>query len=194
MRNQNLVQALAPALAWSSLTLLCMALPGCSEELSSLEGIYEIQSWSENTRGCDSDGESILAMQSDDHFYLKAENFFDQEFLNLVMCEGVEACAVLAADDTINLGFGLDSGSDSQGWTGAGYSLGGSESCSGEIRDNRLAETSSGELRFEIRRTFVAEVPLDSEGFCDSDVAIEMAASQGCEALEVTSAVQVRDL
>lgn len=174
--------------------LTALVLSGCGEDLTALEGIYEIQTWTESATGCDSDGDSILAMQTDDHFYPKAENLFGQEFLNLVLCEGREACAALAAEDTINLGFGLDSGGDSQGWTGSGYTLGGSATCSGEVRDNQLSETSGGELRFEIRRTFVEDVPLDNEGFCDSDAAIEMAASQGCEALEVTSAVQVSDL
>jgi hypothetical protein len=156
--------------------------------------VYEIQTWTENTTDCNSDGESILDMKTDDHFYVKAENLFGQEFLNIVLCEGLSACSAQAAEDTINLGFGLDSGSDGAGWTGSGYSLGGSDTCSGEIRDNRLSEAGAGLLRFEVRRTFVENVPLDSEGFCDSDAAIAMAAAQGCEGLEVTSALQVSDL
>lgn len=170
------------------------ALAGCDSEFSALEGVYEIQSWTENTIDCASDGDDVIASKSDDHFYVKAENLFGQEFLNVVQCEGLAACSALAAEDTINLGFGLDSGSDGAGWTGSGYSLGGSESCSGEVRNNRLTETSAGVLRFEIRRTFVENVPLDSDEFCDSDAAIEMAAAQGCEGLEVTSAIQVSDL
>jgi hypothetical protein len=189
MRNRSFFRAFV-----LSTLAIAVTLAGCSEELTALEGVYEIESWTQNDTGCDSDGASILADQTDDHFYLKAENLFGQEFLNLVLCEGLAACTVLAGEDTINLGFGLDSGSDGAGWTGSGYSLGGSDTCSGEIRDNRLEETAGGELRFEIRRTFVEGVPLDADGFCDSDAAIEMAESQGCEGLEVTTAVQVSDL
>jgi len=171
-----------------------LALSACDSELTALEGVYQIQSWTENTTDCASDGDSIIDTENDDHFYVKAENLFGQEFLNIVLCEGLAACSAQAAEDTINIGFGLDSGSDGGGWSGSGYTLGGSDSCSGEIRDNRLTETSAGLLRFEIRRTFVENVPLDSEGFCDSDAATDMAASQGCEGLEVTSAMQVSDL
>jgi hypothetical protein len=167
---------------------------GCSEDLTALEGVYQIQTWTENATGCDSDGDSVLADRTDDHFYLKAESYPGQEFLNLVLCEGLEACAATAAEDTINIGFGFESGSDSAGWRGSGYTLGGSDICSGEVRDTRLSETSAGQLRFEIRRTFVEGVPLDTDGFCDSDAAIAAAASQGCEALEVTTAMQVSDL
>lgn len=183
-----------PTTILASLAVAALSLMACDGELSALEGVYEIQSWTENTTDCASDGESIIDTMSDDHFYVKAENLFGQEFLNVVHCEGLAACSAQAAEDTINLGFGLDSGSDGAGWTGSGYTLGGSESCSGEIRNNQLTESADGSLRFEIRRTFVEDVPLDSEGFCDSDAAIEMAASQGCEGLEVSSAIQVSDL
>jgi hypothetical protein len=176
------------------LALAAFATSACGEDLTALEGVYQIQTWTENTTDCASDGESIIDAKSEDHFYVKAENLFGQEFLNIVHCEGLAACSAQAAEDNINLGFGLDSGSDGAGWSGSGYSLGGSETCSGEIRANRLTETSAGILRFEIRRTFVVDVPLDSEGFCDSDAAIEIAAGQGCEGLEVNSAMQVSDL
>lgn len=183
-----------PKLILASFAALALATSACDGDLSALEGVYQIQSWSENMTDCASDGDSIIDMKSDDHFYVKAENLFGQEFLNVVHCEGLAACSAQAAEDTIHLGFGLDSGSDGDGWVGSGYTLGGSESCNGEIRDNRLTETAEGLLRFEIRRTFVENVPLDSEGFCDSDAAKEMAASQGCEGLEVSSAMQVSDL
>jgi hypothetical protein len=173
---------------------LAIMVSGCDDDLTALEGVYEIQTWTENTTGCDSDGDSILEERSDDHFYLKAENLFGQEFLNLVLCEGLDTCLTTAAEDTINLGFGLDSGSDGAGWTGSGYTLGGSDTCSGEVRNNSLVESEAGQLRFEIRRTFVEDVPLDSDGFCDSDAAIAAAESQGCEGLEVTTAMQVSDL
>ncbi len=176
------------------IVLLACALPACDSELTALEGVYQIQSWSENTTDCTSDGDSIIDAKNDDHFYVKAESLFGQEFLNIVHCEGLAACSAQAAEDALNIGFGLDSGSDSAGWSGSGFSLGGSDTCSGEIRDNRLTETSDGLLRFEIRRTFVDNVPLDSEGFCDSDAAIAMAAPQGCEGLEVNIAMQVSDL
>lgn len=173
---------------------LAMLAGGCDGDLTALEGVYEIQTWSVNEVGCDTDGDSVLEERTDDHFYLKAENLFGQEFLNLVLCEGLETCLVTAAEDTINLGFGLDSGSDGAGWTGSGYTLGGSDTCSGEVRSNSLIETTGGQLRFEIRRTFVEDVPLDGEGFCDSDAAIAAAESQGCEGIEVTTAMQVSDL
>ncbi len=180
--------------ALCTITLAALVFPACDSELSALEGVYEVQTWTENETSCASDGDSIIDMEVDDHLYVKAENLFGQEFLNVVTCEGLADCSAQAAEDTIHLGFGLDSGSDGNGWTGSGYTLGGSETCSGQIRNNRLSETSDGLLRFEIRRTFVEDVPLDSEGFCDSDAAIESATGQGCESIEVISAMQVSDL
>ena len=167
---------------------------GCDSEITGWEGIYELQSWTDNQSGCDSEGMSILEMQSDDHFYVKAENLLGQEFLNVAFCEGLDACTALAAGDTINLEYGLDQGGDQTGWIGSGYTLGGSTTCSGEVRHTRLVETAPSELHFEIRRTFVDNVPLDTEGFCDSDAALEMADAQGCEGIEQVTAMQVSDL
>jgi hypothetical protein len=170
--------------------------PACGGgETTALEGIYEVQSWTLNEAGCEAEGASVLADQNETFFYLKTESFFGQEFVNLVFCASAEECSSLASDDsTINLGFGFEEGSDSSGWRGQGYTLGGSDTCSGEVRNNELTEVEEGSLRFRVERSFVEDVPLDGEGFCDEDAAIRQAESKGCESLEVVGASFVQGL
>lgn len=174
---------------------LTLALPllGCAEDLTALEGVYTIESWTENETGCDAPGPSILETKAEKAIYLKAVNFLGAEFINVVKCPDLETCRNEAADDVIDLGgITFEKGSDSAGWSGLSDTLDGS--CTGDVFENLLLSADDGTLRVEQRGTAVENAPRDSDDFCDRDAAAELAAPLPCGRLEIFTAVQVEDL
>jgi len=170
------------------LPLLAVFLFACDDGGTAASGIYQIASWTENVDGCDAEGASIAADNSDDFLYVKNSEFFGQEFVSVATCLDLDTCRTDAADDTINLGgFAFEKGSDSDGWTSSGYFISGSDTCSGEVFEDRLLIADDG-VTIERRAKAVDGIPTDSDGFCDGDAAETMAKSLPCSRLEVIQA------
>ena len=103
------------------ITLLGLFLIGCGGGDgggTSFEGIYRVDTWTDNTTGCAAEGPSV-AMMNDPLHYVKNENVFGSTFVNVKSCDDIATCTTEANDaDTIHIGsFGFDEGSDSAGWT-----------------------------------------------------------------------------
>lgn len=164
---------------------------------SAFEGVYEASAWTENTAGCDAEGPSKLANESQTMFYIKLENFFG-EFLNIKFCADLATCQEEAGDaDTIHLGsYTFEDGGD-DGWSVGWYSGFGDFDtgiCDGDWVEAEL--TSSGEdgVRLEVRRTAAGGFMEDSDGFCDDDAGREAAEGQPCTELEVLTAGRIGDI
>ena len=169
--------------------LLALFLFACDDGGTAAEGIYEIASWTENVDSCDSEGASIAADEFDEFLYVTNSEFFGQEFVSVATCLDLETCRMDVADDSINLsGFAFEDGSDSAGWSGSGYFISGSDTCSGEVFEDRLLVTDEG-VTIERRSKDVEGIPKDSDGFCDGDAAKKMAKSLPCTRLEVIGAL-----
>lgn len=179
---------------WLTMMAIAIALHGsvgCGDDGSALQGIYAIDTWTDNAAGCDAEGESILDTQSDTALYLKEENFLGAKFLSGVLCADVAACAEMAADDeTIHLGrYSFEDGSDADGWR-AGYcsAFCDAGTCDGDYVENVLTSRAEGEIRLETRSTPVTGVADDGDGFCDDAAARAAAEGEACGSLEVIAA------
>jgi len=171
----------------ASLVIFAAACGGDDAGKSSLEGIYEKDSWSlKASGGCDAEGDSVLSEAGRDPFFvIYHAELLGVELLMVAHCASVPECRSTAADGSL-FGLGFDSGSDSSGWTGGGATAGssGGGTCQGEARDFTLEETAGAEATVSIVMTEAGEFPEDDEGFCTTDGARAAAEGMSCTGLE----------
>src|SRR5688572_22874034 len=93
---------------------------GGSGATTELEGIYTLSAWTRNDTGCEAEGPSVLATESEKFLVVRSSSFFGQRFIELVPCTTLAQCRIDAADDVVQFSqFGsVNEGSDSAGWTG----------------------------------------------------------------------------
>jgi hypothetical protein len=169
--------------------VVLVLLVGCGGPLSDLEGIYTIDTWTDNKTTCASEGPSVLATMSDKALFLKEVNFFGERFLNGVHCKDVADCMSKSAEDTIFLdGWAFEHGSDSSGWTGATVFASGTDTCTGSVIDYLMTAPSKGAIRIESSTRMAKPFSKDSMGFCNTDDARKAADGQPCVELEVVTA------
>jgi hypothetical protein len=177
----------------TALLVIALAACGGSDSLTSLEGVYTIQTHTQNPTSCAAEGTSTLP-GSDPVLYIKSENFLGSKFVNVVTCNDVTECQTKARDDmTLNIGgFAFDKGSDSAGWTSHnafGFLVQGM--CQGDVNDSTLTN-AGGSIRIEARQ--IEAVPFAPTGMDCSDAATEAAAAgQPCTQLEVLTAMFTTD-
>ena len=166
-----------------SVNLVCC---GGGDPSTSLEGVYEISTWTENPDGCDAEGPSVLPHPfGTTHFYVKNDSFFGQDFVNVVGCEGVTDCQEEAKDVTFDLSFfgPLLSGNDDEGWTSD------ESSCSGggtiEYPELLMRSEGEGALILESKVKTLDDPPKDNEGFLDCEAGFAQVAPLPCEKLVV---------
>ena len=160
---------------------------GCGGGIESdLEGIYRIDTWTDNPTAC-SEGPSVLADRGDTALYLQAQSLLGTDFLNAETCADVPTCRTTAQGGN-SFGLGFVDGSDDDGWTGTGAQAGGDGAggCQGARRDFSL--TGATMIRIEIRTVTSQPFPEDGEGFCTTDAALDAAEGQPCTGLEVITA------
>lgn len=185
------------------IALLALALAvasGCGgDDGTAFEGIYSIDTWTENPDDCNSDGDSILADQTDTAFYLENANFLGSDFVTGTTCADVDACAMDAAEsDFVLLGFNFNEGNDTDGWeSGAGAFLsndGQGGPCTGAVFLQFMSSPADGVIRIETQNKEIVDLPAGSDGSCDTDVAIEMEPDLPCTSLEVIEGTFAQDL
>lgn len=162
---------------------------GCSGELSTLDGIYEIRSWTESRDGCDAEGASILESRDEPYFAVVEQEFFGTEYLWGNPCADLPACRELSDGDTVLLfGWTFPDGNDDDGWRGyawSAYPLG--DRCGGLVVDLSLASAGDGAVRLERRSTDVPDFAPD-DGECEPEDAAAAAEDLPCTGLEVLTA------
>jgi hypothetical protein len=162
---------------------------------TALEGVYEINSWSENPDACDAEGPSVLPHPfGTTHFYVKNENFFGQSFINVVGCEGVADCQEEAIDTTFDLSFfgPLYSGNDDTGWRNDDSSCGGGGTI--EYPELLMRPEAEGPLMLESRIKTLDDPPRDDEDFLDCEAGFAQVAPLPCEKLVVVRGTLVDTL
>lgn len=161
---------------------------GGDDGLTAFDGVYSIDTWTENPDDCNSEGASILANQTDMSFFVKDDEFFGVEFISVVQCPTVADCAAEAASDSINLSLiSFEEGSDSSGWRGTGAFLGNDgmgSPCNGEVFVNLMTGPADDVVRIEIEHKEVVDFPAEADGNCDTDVVLAQESSFPCTSLE----------
>lgn len=179
------------------LTLALVAGCGSDDPSTDLAGIFEVATWTANPDSCAEEGPPAFEATNYTHFFVRMDEILGQSFISVVPCVELEECRMNAAEtDTIFLGSGfiLDHGSDGDGWSGTSTYIGGGDTCAGTVETAVLTGESeaSVEIRNEIKE--VADVPLDDEGFCDSDAAKEQAEDVPCTQLEVVTGTYLESI
>lgn len=176
-------------------SLLAAGAMACGEDSAptSLEGVYEIQTWTENEEGCDVEGMDILA-SSDGFAFVRHQKFFGSDTVNAGTCPSQAQCEEEAflGDDELRLsGLSFDRGSDSAGWegeVGAVVSSGDSD-CTGTIRKNRMTwDGATLTLRSEDIDVPPFAQSGDAEDPCPFETAVDLAATAPCSSLTVITA------
>jgi hypothetical protein len=171
---------------------LAVAPTACGGDLTALEGVYTISTWTQNDTGCASEGPSVLADMQDTHLFVKADKFFGEEWVSVGLCADAADCEMrLGDDDTIDLsGYIFDSGSDDSGWRGASYfgTRDPDGNCDGTLEENTLTSPGDGQVRIETRSTPVAGFAPDADDFCTVENAQAAKGDAACAELEVLTA------
>lgn len=184
-------------LTMAMVAALVSAASGCGGGLdTSLEGVYSLTTWTENTGGCAAEGASVLDQHSDTAAYVKVESFFGHEFLNVVTCADEGACATEAASDTLNFGsWAFESGSDGDGWTGtSSFASGDPTTCTGAQSKVTMTHPTATTIRIEVRTNQPVTFPPNDAGECTTDDAERLSADAACGTLEVVTATFAADI
>ena len=178
--------------------VLTMLACGCGDSgiETKFEGIYQIDSWTENLDACDLEGPSIMETQSATMMFVRVDNFII-DFLSAMTCLDLENCRQEAADDSFNLSaWAFDTGNDGSGWYGSGTSAysSGDGPCRGEVWQVILTSPEPDHILLAVETTQVEGFEKDADGFCDLDAAESLAQGQPCNSLEVIKASFVENL
>jgi hypothetical protein len=169
-------------------------LAACGGDMSGLTGIYDINTWTENTTACDSEGPP-KEFVSETALYIKEENFFGS-FLNVVPCADIADCETMAGDDdTIHLGnWGFTEGNDDDGWTEtsayAFQDFNDPTLCDATGTDTIMTTPAEGTIRIEVRTSHAEDYPATgpNDDPCPDEAAEAAVAGQPCDSYEVVSA------
>ena len=178
---------------FATAAMLAIALSACGGGISTdFEGIYEIETWTSNTSGCETEGMSVLASQPNQRFYVRTESYYGTDFLNVTLCTTDTACATEAGAEGFDFenGWAFDKGSDGAGWRGALalVTSSGGAPCTGTVSDDTMASPTDGTLRIESRIRQPRPFAPDSDGFCSSDDAIAASSGEPCIRYEAVTA------
>lgn len=173
-------------------------------EMTSLEGIYAISSWTQNQTACGAEGDSILESQGQTTLYVKVENFLGAEFVNVVPCTDTGDCEEMAGDSgTIHVGqWGFEEGSDDDGWRNVWYSVFDNfeddTQCDGRRVEDVMTAPSEGGLRIEHRASesvlFAKPSGITDCWDIEDDDAADLVGGPPCAELEVLTATYSADL
>ena len=157
---------------------------------TSFQGIFKVDTWTQNRMSCDVEGASV-ATTHEPLFYVKNESFLGQSFVNVNGCVDLATCKTEANDkDTIHIGsFAFEEGSDKSGWsTRSAFAFDVQGMCEGGVTDTKMTITKTT-IRIEQRHVEAIPFPPSTgEDECP-DAKVEMAAmGQPCDELEVVTA------
>ena len=179
-------------------------LPACLSACGSggaagTEGVYQVETWTDNQNDCAAEGPSVLTQHNETIFYLELGSLLGTDFLGGTFCADVAACQALAAEDTYHatLLLNFNEGNDADGWMCHCF-MSGANVVNGVCNDANLWETSldlnpDHSLRIERRVLSLSGFPADN-GRCTIDGAIQVASSGTCTSREVLNASFLADL
>lgn len=176
--------------AMSRLAVVVLVAVGCADESTTdVDGIYSVDTWTENFTSCDAEGASIKD-QREPVFFVKYETLLDYAALNVRTCTDLAECQMEYADDgTLHVGrWGFENTED--GWTDqdVNASVQNGE-CIAWILNDRLTRHGTDGVRVETRETRVAPFPPDSSGECSDEATLAAGAGMPCTHLEVLTGI-----
>jgi hypothetical protein len=158
---------------------------GCGDDdpmNSPYEGVYQVDSHTENNDGCDAEGDAI---DDDDIFKLGMDEWFGTRFLAYYDCTSADEC-----EDSISL-FGSFYERSGDGWVGEGTSWSYFDgTCNVSLSEGKLNFDDGDSIRIE-RRRYSGELTVDNEDECDEDLIEEHRDDLVCDSLEVIIASPV---
>jgi hypothetical protein len=157
--------------------------------LTSHDGVYTVDTWTQNSISCDAEGPSI-ADSLPPHFFIKNETFFGG-FINLNVCPSIDECTADAQDDaTLHIGqWGFRRGNDLDGWIDdSSFAFTSQDICQATRVQSALTFTGTT-LRLEERSRFGTFAP--TSGDCADDDAFDATVASPCEEFEVVTATFV---
>ena len=179
----------------AALPFLALAAGGCGGDddggSTDLEGIYELASWTHNPDGCDQPGPAAAEESFYTHLFVRADSFFGEEFVSAIMCDTLDECRTMAADeDTLYLGnFTFEEGSDDDGWTGRSFILSVGDTCMGSVFEFVMTGNPHASVLINQETKTVTDVPVDDMGECVDQEAYDQAADLPCEELTVVAGI-----
>jgi len=195
-------QHVAAATACAVFALFAPA--GCSDSDSDwgeeLVGIYAVESLTENSQSCDTEGASILT-DDRDHMLVFSGSDRGGRWLRADGCADVAACRQRVRDIQENRGilvtfsfiFSADKGDHFEGdWVTTGYS-GGPVCTDGEVTRFSLATPAENTVRIEAR-SVVVDHPPDADGICWTYDTQAAAAGQPCNLFRTVGASRLEAL
>lgn len=206
----RLVRRLLNRRAMKYLALVGLAAAACSggdgrddefvAAAESMEGIYQVQSFTRNDTACAPGGASILGS---DRFAIAAKReILGRPFLDLISCASPSDCRDKLAAERAGEGFQIEFlftlaalGDDGE-LTGEGAStgFGDGEVCREAELSDSLLTLAGSELRLEHAIVVADEFPVDSDGFCTTIAAAQAAAGKPCSQMEVLTATFLEPL
>ena len=152
---------------------------------SAFDGIYTLDSWTQNQTSCDTPGGPAPFGSDNTHFFVRRDEFFGETVVNAIMCEDLETCRQKGNDrETIYIGqFYFEDGNDTDGWT-ANISYLFPPDCDGTVGRVKLTGTPGTSVTIRKEEVTVTGVGMDGED-CDEQAAEEQAADKPCESLEL---------
>lgn len=171
---------------------------GSSDEFeaaaASMEGIYQVQSYTRNDNACSPGGESIVG--ADGFAAAYTQTFLGITLLSVLSCESPADCRDKLAAEKAGEGFQIDFLfsvqflGDSGELTGSGAStgFGDGEVCTEAELTATLLTLTGSELRLEQAITIADDFPVDDDGFCTTRDASAAAEGKTCSQMEVLTA------
>jgi len=204
---------IAPSLRRLSAFALCLApfVLGCDDDggsggggsLSALNGVYPIDTWTQNQTACDVEGPSVLELQASTLLGVGTSDLAGYDFLVAIPCADDQSCA-----DSVDGGifaalgggavFTEGQGNDQEGWeTGSlAYAVVDTE-CQGRFTSARLETVGSQQLRLDqvgYDLVFPAVGDENSDDRCPVETAQQLSESAPCTSRETIVGTYARPL
>jgi hypothetical protein len=168
-----------------------------------LEGVYAIETWTENASACDVEGPDTLASQTDKKLAIRHDKFVIP-FIVVATCTDLDDCANSTAGSIFSA---LGGGATLEKKTADGYTTEGGEliwsrtstGCSGLVVEPLLTSLGESRVAFRTSTYKFADVPFDTkndqgEDDCSAKSLRQAAKDAGCVKLDVITATREADI
>jgi hypothetical protein len=172
------------------------------EVAASVEGIYRVDTHTENLAACAPGGDDLMDPDVDGYLAVKSRSVFGYSYLPMISCASPADCrdklAAWDRSESFNLDFSFaveklaSDGDLAGGGASTGYWM--DDTCTEGSVFETVAIVEGDVLDITLRRTIADTYPVDEDGFCTTDLAREAAAGNQCSQFEQLTATFVDGL
>ncbi len=170
---------------------------------SALEGIYEMTSHTLNEQSCDSEGDAFVGSLRQEFFFVTPDSSFGTAYVQASACGSVDDCRTKNVMRQNMEGFTTDFSYTFTSTTmvlalegqtvGSGFTSG--DLCTmPTVTPTTMVGDGNGQVTIEARTRVGEDYPPDTDGFCNTDLALEATRGAPCSSYEVISGNRVADL